>query len=109
MAEDLKNKIKMVTKNDERFHFAKHVVAPNSRGCFEHNNMWFEYSADEKAYVHISGPFTANGLLYALALWYDTTELVDSLSFSESEWDIYYHNHYYSMDEVLKKYPIQNS
>lgn len=109
MTEDIKNKIKMVTKNDERFHFAKHVVAPNSIGCFEHNNMWFYYSADEKAHEHIGGPFTANGLIYALALWYDTTELVDSLSFSESEWDIYYNNHYYSIEDVLKKYPNRNS
>lgn len=105
MTEDIINKIKMVTKNDDRFHLAKHVVIPNSNGCFEHNNMWFFYSADEKAYENICGPFTVDGLIYALALEYDTTELVDSLSFSEAELDVYYNNHFYSMEDVLKKYP----
>lgn len=102
MTEDIKNKIKMVTGNDDRFHFAEHVVIPNSNGCFEHNNMWFFYSVDEKAYENICGPFTVDGLIYALALEYDTTDLVDSLSFSEAEWDVYYNNHFYSMEDVLK-------
>ena len=109
MTEDIKNKIKMVTGNDDRFHFAEHVVIPNSNGCFEHNNMWFFYSVDEKAYENICGPFTVDGLIYALALEYDTTDLVDSLSFSEAEWDVYYNNHFYSMEDVLKKYPDTDS
>ena len=105
MTEDTKNKIKMVTKNDNRFYLAEHVVIPNSIGCFKHSNMWFFYSVDEKAYENICGPFTIDGLIYALALEYDTIELVGSLSFSEAEWDIYYNNHFYSMEDIFKKYP----
>lgn len=102
MTEDIKNKIKTVIKNDDRFHLDEHIVVPNSNGCFEHNDMYFFYSVDEKAYETICGPFTAGGLVYALALEYDSTELVNSLSFSKNDRDVYYNNHFHSMEDALR-------
>ena len=107
MTEDLKNIIERITKDEERFYFNKYVVAPNSSGCFEHNGKWFFYLVDEKAYPSITGPFTPYGLVCALVIEYGTTDLTDDFKLSKDEKEVYYHNHYRSMDDVLKAYPVE--
>ena len=84
------------------FHIGEFIEKPNQCGCFKRNEEWYVYQTDEKNYCTFCGPFSQKGIVYACTMILPITINNKAYRFTETEFNIYLHNHFHSFEEIDK-------
>ncbi len=84
------------------FHIGEFIEKPNQCGCFKRNEEWYIYQTDEKNYCTFCGPFSQKGIVYACTMILPITINNKAYRFTETEFNIYLHNHFHSFEEIDK-------
>lgn len=108
-AEDIKEIIKTVLSDngkdlDTDFVFGEFMRVPNTQGIFLLEDKWFIYETDEKNVLDINGPFTAEEIIYAIAmmLYEIKVEWFEKYKFGSEALHTYIHSHFTSIEDAEK-------
>lgn len=79
----------------------KLVRVPGAQGFINVGNKWFTYNnQDERGNISFHGPFNDKSLIYAIAISFYKSDKFESYKFSEQEYQIFFHNHFSSIEEI---------
>lgn len=84
------------------FKFGEYVKEKNTSGVYKIHNNWLVYQIDEKMLVDITGPFSDDDIVYAIATILGYTNHFSEYSLSsDGIWKLV-HNHFVSYEDANK-------